>query len=105
MLYKDIFIEIIKYLNCKDVKSMRLLNREIKEIIDNIYFYNLYFDRTKVKYNKDKIINIFNVSSIKQTKEYINIKYIEFDDDFNQSVDKLPQSITHLTFTYLSGFN
>ena len=44
MLYKDVFIEIVKYLKWKDIKSIRLLNRQIMEIINDIYFYNLYFD-------------------------------------------------------------
>ena len=105
MLYKDIFIEIIKYLNCEDIKSIRLLNKEIKEIIDNIYFYNLYFDIITVEYNKNKIIKIYNVSSIEELNEYINIKYVEFNYYFDEPIDKLPQSITHLTFYQFSNFN
>ena len=103
ILYKDIFIELFKYFNIDEIKKIRLLNKKIKELVDDLYFSKYYFDIKKVKWNKNKILKLKGItrkSELNELYKYNNIKEIIFDAKFNSKIKNLPPSITHLTLGY-----
>jgi hypothetical protein len=50
------------------------------------------------KYLKN-VYNLTNVNVI-PNNQFNNLSHISFDDDFNQSIEDLPKTLTSLTFGY-----
>src|ERR1700756_2217523 len=81
------------------------LGKECKNYLINIgkgtkykYLYTEYDDTYTEYFNVRYLKNVNDTSIL---VKYPNLLELKFSETFNQSVDNLPKSITHLTF----GFN
>src|SRR5690349_3535846 len=109
-LPNEILYQILDQL--KNIREMmlidiRLCDRVVSYCILNVYYYFVLKKKESrisilktqnilklyVNYNQSDWINIFTQNNFSKT-----VRYIKFSTDFNQNIDKLPNSITHLTF-------
>jgi hypothetical protein len=91
---------IIEYLNDTDRDIISLINKRLNKIeLNTNYYYEKICDETKLKLLNNRYKNVHvAASSLEYLNDNKNIKSITFGFWFNQKIDNLPNTLTHLTF-------
>lgn len=110
VLPKDIFGELSKWLNVKDLGNLRLVSREFNRKLREQFFQRTEIDLTTESaisfeqfvsivplMKRVKVLNIDDLNILQQNGAVIT--HLTFGREFNQDVrNKLPETLTHLTF-------
>lgn len=121
-LNNDVLNEIFRFVSCKYLKKLKIVNKLFKDLVLEYFYSKCKFNCLKIRdfHNNDRIRYIYNVNSLTDLdkfnnligvedinyfprKNFIfpkNLKYITFDNNFNDSIIPgiLPDGLTNLIF-------
>jgi hypothetical protein len=91
---------IIEYLNETDRAIISLINKRLHKIeLNTNCYYKKECDEMKLKLLNNRYKNVHvTASSLKYLNDNKNIKSIIFGMKFDQKIENLPNTLTHLTF-------
>lgn len=91
-------------LSPRNIKNLKLVDSYFKEIVNDIFCRDYFFDATKVEdyYPKEKIKKLMQVDkdTLNQLANYRLLAHLVFSNKFNSPIDKdiLPDSLVSITF-------
>lgn len=114
-LYKDGVSQIMSHLSRRDLINLTSVSVKMYGYRDYFFdnftvdlgeidFVQIFIDKSHNDLHRflQKIVNVSNVNEFRFLKmmDSCKLRKISFDSEFNESVDNLPDGITHLTFRY-----
>ena len=100
----DVLDLILKRLDIKSATNLLQSSKRTSEKVSKYIYPRLWVDYGDLVYGDYKkedyiyIYKIKNVTDLDHLKDFKNVREIAFVNGFNQEVDNLPSSLTHLLF-------
>ncbi|AGD93010.1 putative F-box and FNIP repeat-containing protein [Megavirus lba] len=98
ILNHDVILYIFDYLSDKEKLNLCLVNKNLRQYINNIYFGGTYdYNKIKCLYYYSRFKNITYKTNTRNIPK--EITHLTFKKNFNQNIqDSIPNSVKYLTF-------